>query len=69
MQIMVKKYIFKNFKNVDSGIADKTIHQQYVFITNGKVKKLKVSRYMSWRHMGGEEVSLLLILNLGTRWG
>jgi hypothetical protein len=24
---------------------------------------------MPWRHMGGEEVQLLLILNLGTRWG
>jgi hypothetical protein len=24
---------------------------------------------MPWRHMGGEKVLLLLILNLGTRWG
>jgi hypothetical protein len=24
---------------------------------------------MPWRHLGGEEVQLLLILNLGTRWG
>jgi hypothetical protein len=24
---------------------------------------------MPWRHMGGEEVQLLLIFNLGTRWG
>jgi hypothetical protein len=28
-----------------------------------------VSYYMPWRHMGGEEVYLLFILNLGTRWG
>jgi hypothetical protein len=32
-------------------------------------KKVKLSRYTPWRHMGGEEVQLLLILNLGTRWG
>jgi hypothetical protein len=32
-------------------------------------KKVKLSCYMPWRHMGGEEVSLLLILNLGSRWG
>jgi hypothetical protein len=31
--------------------------------------KVKLSRYTPWRHMGGEEVQLLLILNLGTRWG
>jgi hypothetical protein len=34
-----------------------------------KQLKLKLSRYTPWRHMGGEEVYLLLILNLGTRWG
>jgi hypothetical protein len=32
-------------------------------------KKVKLSRYTPWRHMGEEEVQLLLILNLGTRWG
>jgi hypothetical protein len=31
-----------------------------------KQVKVKLSRYMPWRHMGGEEVQLLLILNLGT---
>jgi BarH-like protein len=31
--------------------------------------QVKLSRYMPWRRMGGEEVYLLLILNLGTRWG
>jgi hypothetical protein len=31
--------------------------------------KVKLSRYTPWRHTGGEEVQLLLILNLGTRWG
>jgi hypothetical protein len=31
--------------------------------------KVKVSRYTPWRRMGGEEVWLLLNLNLGTRWG
>jgi hypothetical protein len=33
------------------------------------VKKVKLSRYTPLWHMGGEEVYLLLILNLGTRWG
>jgi hypothetical protein len=27
--------------------------------------KVNLSSYMPWRRMGGEEVSLLLILNLG----
>jgi hypothetical protein len=31
--------------------------------------KVKQSRYTPWRHLGGEEVSLLLIHDLGTRWG
>jgi hypothetical protein len=31
--------------------------------------KVKPSRYTPWRRMWGEEVQLLLILNLGTRWG
>jgi hypothetical protein len=29
----------------------------------------KQSRYTPWRRLGGEEVELLLILDLGTRWG
>jgi hypothetical protein len=33
------------------------------------VIKVKQSHYMPWRHMGGEEVQLLLILNLSTRGG
>jgi hypothetical protein len=36
------------------------------------LKKVKLSRYTPWwymRHMGGEEVQLLLILNIGSRWG
>jgi hypothetical protein len=32
-------------------------------------EKVNLSRYMPLRHMGGEVVQLLLILNLGTRWG
>jgi hypothetical protein len=28
-----------------------------------------LSRYTPWRRLGGEEVWLLLILNLGTKWG
>jgi hypothetical protein len=32
-------------------------------------KKGKLSRYTPWRHMGGKEIQLPLILNLGTRWG
>jgi hypothetical protein len=31
--------------------------------------KVKLSRYTPWRRLGAEEVQLLLILNLGTRWG
>jgi hypothetical protein len=30
---------------------------------------VKVSRYTPWMRLGGEEEKLLLILNLGTRWG
>jgi hypothetical protein len=33
------------------------------------LQKVKLSRYTPWRHLGGEEVQLLLILNLSTRWG
>jgi hypothetical protein len=33
------------------------------------VKKVKQSLYTPWRRLGGEEVYLLLILDLGTRWG
>jgi hypothetical protein len=38
-------------------------------IKAGYGKKVKLSRYTPWRHIGGDEVQLLLILNLGTRWG
>jgi hypothetical protein len=31
--------------------------------------KLKLSHYTPWRRLGGEEVKLLPILDLGTRWG
>jgi hypothetical protein len=34
-----------------------------------KVKKVKQSLYTPWRRLGGEEVQLLLIHDLGTRWG
>jgi hypothetical protein len=34
-----------------------------------KGKKVKKSRYTPWRRLGGEEVQLLLIHDLGTRWG
>jgi hypothetical protein len=33
------------------------------------IKKLKLSHYTPWRRLGGEEVYLLLILDLGTREG
>jgi hypothetical protein len=33
------------------------------------VKKANQSRYTPWWRLGGEEVQLLLILDLGTRWG
>jgi hypothetical protein len=32
-------------------------------------KKLKLSHYMPRRRLEGEEIELLLILDLGTRWG
>jgi hypothetical protein len=41
----------------------------FCFPNTVKKKKVKLSRYTPWRHMGGGEVQLLLILNLGTRWG
>jgi hypothetical protein len=34
-----------------------------------KSEKVKQSRYSPWRRLGGEEVYLLLIHDLGTRWG
>jgi hypothetical protein len=37
-------------------------------VKEGKVKKVKWFRYTPWRRLGGEEVLLRLILNLGTRW-
>jgi hypothetical protein len=33
------------------------------------VSKVNLSRYTPWRRLGGEEVKLLFILKLGTRWG
>jgi hypothetical protein len=33
------------------------------------LKQLKLSNYMPWRRLGGEELLLLLILDLSTRWG
>jgi hypothetical protein len=32
-------------------------------------KKVKLSRYKPWWRLEGQEVCLLLILDLGTRWG
>jgi len=40
-----------------------------VFVTEFKTKKLKLSHYTPHGRLGGEEVHLLLILDLGTRWG
>jgi hypothetical protein len=34
-----------------------------------QVKRVKWFRYTPWRRIGWEEVQLLLILNLDTRWG
>jgi hypothetical protein len=31
--------------------------------------KVKQSRYTPWRRLGGEEIYLLLIHNIDTRWG
>jgi hypothetical protein len=38
-----------------------------LFMTD--VIKLKLSHYTRRRRLGGEEVYLILILDLGTRWG
>jgi hypothetical protein len=45
-----------------------TSNEDLIKPNNTLKKKVKLSRYMPWRHMGGEEIQLLLILNLGTRW-
>jgi hypothetical protein len=36
---------------------------------SAKNSNVKVSSYTPWRRLGWEEVQLLLILNLSTRWG
>jgi hypothetical protein len=41
--------------------------QQYQDVTVVDSKTKKLSRYMPWRHVGGQEVQLLFILNLGTQ--
>jgi hypothetical protein len=33
------------------------------------IKKIKLSHHTPWRRFGGEEIQLLLILYLDTRWG
>jgi hypothetical protein len=38
-------------------------------VSNKVKKKVKLSRYTPCRRIGREEVQLLLILKLGTRWG
>jgi hypothetical protein len=42
---------------------------QYTIVHHDLHKKGKWSRYTLWRRLGWERVQLLLILNLGTRWG
>jgi hypothetical protein len=34
-----------------------------------EMHRVKLSWYMPWKRLVGEEVQLLLILDLGTRWG
>jgi hypothetical protein len=34
-----------------------------------KYKKVKQSHYTPWRRLGGEEMELLLIQDLGAKWG
>jgi hypothetical protein len=41
----------------------------YIYISLLDIKKVKQSLYTPWRRRGGEEVELLLIHDLGTRWG
>jgi hypothetical protein len=40
----------------------------YFFQRVNLLQRLQLSHYMPWRRLGGEEVQLLLILDLSTRW-
>jgi hypothetical protein len=63
--ILPSSYPTKSLYSFQISINDSCLMK----IDQHKVSKVKLSRYTPWRHMGGEEVKLLLILNLGTRWG
>jgi hypothetical protein len=52
--------------NLQNATYNKT---EWVSFKKVKVKKAKQSLYTPWRRLGGEEVYLLLIHDLGTRWG
>jgi hypothetical protein len=43
--------------------------EQFHFASSSFFLKVKQSHYTPWRRLGGEEILLLLILDLGTRWG
>jgi hypothetical protein len=43
------------------------LHETGTFLTSWEI--IKQSRYTPWKRLGGEGVQLLLIHDLGTRWG
>jgi hypothetical protein len=61
---------FSEACHLPTSLHDAKTQKNIIYLTGLLVsKKVKWSRHMPWRHMGGEEVQLLLVLNLGTRWG
>jgi hypothetical protein len=50
------------------GWRGREFHETY-FLGGGELKKLKAVPLHAMKALGGRGVQLLLILNLGTRWG
>jgi hypothetical protein len=55
-------------ENVKTFLHTPNITENIVIHSEVNDNVLSCTRYMQWWHKKGEEVSLLLILNLGTRW-
>jgi hypothetical protein len=49
--------------------ADWILWFSSVSLSTKRVRWGKLSHYMPWRSLGGKEVQLLIILDLGTTWG
>jgi hypothetical protein len=65
MPVLVASFVAMIGHNVGSS-AKRTCLHSYKYV---KVKKVKQFRYTPWRRLGREEIYLLLIHDLGTRWG